>query len=334
MKNALFALFVWSTVVKKNQDLNELERDILLEQRISHLYLSNTKAHIEKLCKDHGISVKSQSKHELVKLLAEKKKETMPDVPILYTGDIASIPETLPAINKLTVRKLRAILHHHGILTCGAKEQLAIRVYLLKHDKHNGLFYKERKLLHDHINIAEELIFQELQLNIRSSLRSRTYGPLSKTTRNLRGEVHYERGKTPIPPPPGIDSLQELTNLFQPLKRYINIVHSAQEEKRHASSTCKTITSSVDQSPAETLHDQVIQIGAIVKIQWKKDDVRDSGWKPGWYKAQVQSFNLDTDEIDVSYVQEPNCVYTHEVGPMITTGAIKLIKSVYPYLDY
>ena len=54
-----------------------------------------------------------------------------------YNGDMKTIPTTLPRINKLSVQKLRAIAHQHGVLTCGTKEELSVRVYLLKHGEIN-----------------------------------------------------------------------------------------------------------------------------------------------------------------------------------------------------
>lgn len=70
------------------------------------------------------------------------------------------------------------------------------------------------------------------------------------------------------------------------------------------------------------------QIGSIVKIKWKQEEVSGTGWKAGWYNAQVQSYNPDTDEIDVVYNQEPDCVYTHDFSTMLNSSTIKLTKSV------
>ena len=135
----LLSILAWVTldeaneyIRKKDEDLlAELERDTVLEQWISHpLYQSNTKIQLEKMCRDLKIPVKQHSKHELVRLIVEKRKEPIPDVPILYNGDMKTIPTTLPHINKLSVRKLRAIAHQHGVLTCGTKEELSVRVYL------------------------------------------------------------------------------------------------------------------------------------------------------------------------------------------------------------
>ena len=89
----LLSILAWVTldeaneyIRKKDEDLlAELERDTVLEQWISHpLYQSNTKIQLEKMCRDLKIPVKQHSKHELVRLIVEKRKEPSPDVPILY----------------------------------------------------------------------------------------------------------------------------------------------------------------------------------------------------------------------------------------------------------
>ena len=92
-----------------------------------------TKAELERMCCDLKISVASNtSKHELVKCISERNNETPPELPILYNGSLQSVPSTIPLISKLSVRVLRAVLHTHGLLSCGNKDEIAIRVYLLK----------------------------------------------------------------------------------------------------------------------------------------------------------------------------------------------------------
>ena len=51
-------------------------------------------------------------------------------------------------------------------------------------------------------------------------------------------------------------------------------------------------------------------------------ELEDSGWKPGWYKAQFQSYNPLTDEIDIVYEAEKDCVYTEELTPLISNAKI------------
>ena len=90
-----------------------------------------TKAELERMCCDLKIYVASNtSKHEFVKCFSERNNETPPELPILYNGSLQSVPSTIPLISKLSVRVFRAVLHTHGLLSCG--NELAIKVYLLK----------------------------------------------------------------------------------------------------------------------------------------------------------------------------------------------------------
>ena len=45
------------------------------------------------------------------------------------------------------------------------------------------------------------------------------------------------------------------------------------------------------------LYDQVIEIGTSILIKWMKEEVKGSGLKVGWYKAEVQAFEPNIDEI-------------------------------------
>ena len=72
------------------------------------------------------------------------------------------------------------------------------------------------------------------------------------------------------------------------------------------------------------------EVGAMLKIQWMKEDIGETGWRPGWYTAIVQSYQQDDDTIEVTYSSEPGCVrvYTVELTNMIAEGKIKLQQAV------
>ena len=81
-------------------------------------------------------------------------------------------------------------------------------------------------------------------------------------------------------------------------------------------------------SPCTDVHDAISQPGAKVQVKWIGCELEDSGWKPGWYKAQIQSYNPQTDEIDIVYEAEKDCVCTEELTPLISNAKIKLLFSV------
>lgn len=74
------------------------------------------------------------------------------------------------------------------------------------------------------------------------------------------------------------------------------------------------------------LYDQVTEIGASLSIKWNKEEVKESGWKAGWYSAEVQAFDPDTDEITIIYRKEPTVIYTECVTQLIAVGKVKRAK--------
>ena len=81
-------------------------------------------------------------------------------------------------------------------------------------------------------------------------------------------------------------------------------------------------------SNEEQIREQIIQVGSKVKIKWSKDEIGDSGWKPSWYTAEVQGYDVDMDVLPVIYPSEPSCTYTVELTPLISQKSIKLVQAV------
>ena len=50
----------------------------------------------------------------------------------------------------------------------------------------------------------------------------------------------------------------------------------------------------------------------------------DSGWRAGWYCAQVQEPEIEEDNICTVYFTEPNCVYSVYVSEYLANGKLKL----------
>lgn len=76
----------------------------------------------------------------------------------------------------------------------------------------------------------------------------------------------------------------------------------------------------LDNNSASLVHKQV----------WsgQSEELGDSGWKPGWYKAVVQAYDTEEDTITVVYPSEPGCMYTMGLSSMITSKKIKSIHTV------
>ena len=109
------------------------------------------------LCKKLKIPVTNAlAKHQLAHLILEKQGELLPAPPIsLYSGDLTTVPTTSTAINRLTIAKLRLILRHHNLPIVGSKEQLVMRVFLLKHNRTSAV--SARGQIKDLIKLVYEI---------------------------------------------------------------------------------------------------------------------------------------------------------------------------------
>ena len=100
------------------------------------LYQSNKKPQLEVIC--WQLKIQTLPKFQLLKLIIAKKKEQTPPEPklIKYNGNLSTIPVSMAAIAYLTLfQKLTSILKYHHISQFGMKDQLVIRVHLLRHDR-------------------------------------------------------------------------------------------------------------------------------------------------------------------------------------------------------
>ena len=155
---------------KKESDMMRcLDNDVQRDTWKSHpLYSSNTKSKLEEMCKVQHIPIPSgySTKHNLVKLLAEKMKDPTSKTSILYSGNLAKVPSTTTGLGKLTVGQLRAILHFHGFPFTGIKEELILLVYLLKTKQTSAMFAREARQLKDLIKLFMILYIVSVHLTL------------------------------------------------------------------------------------------------------------------------------------------------------------------------
>ena len=74
----------------------------------------------------------------------------------------------------------------------------------------------------------------------------------------------------------------------------------------------------------DSVYNAYFEVGTRVRVRWTKDEIEDSGWRPGWYVAEVQGGNLLEDTIDVVYVSKPESIYTMEVMEFLGEGKLQL----------
>ena len=70
------------------------------------------------------------------------------------------------------------------------------------------------------------------------------------------------------------------------------------------------------------------EVGAKVKVKWTVDEIGDSGWRPGWYVATIQSYSDETDRATLVYSSEPGCTYEIDLSTYINQKKIQLVRAV------
>ena len=117
--------------------------------------------------------------------------------------------------------------------------------------------------------------------------------------------------------------MDNLHSLFQPLILLLQEQRKQREEKDSNS----TVALSQPQHHT-SLKEKMSQIGARVKIKWTANEIGDSGWRPGWYVADVHAYDAENDLLTVEYPSEPNCTYTIDLTSLFHNSKIQLIKAV------
>ena len=150
---------------QKNQVSSMLEADRQHAKWKQHPLYSKKKQNkeqLEKICRVLKIPVTSSvTKHQLVSLITNKRGEEPAECSHLYTGKLTDIPKAVTAINHLPVAELRRILHYHGFPIIGTKDQLALRVYLLRQAQTAAITGREEEQIKDLICVFKLLIIYQ-----------------------------------------------------------------------------------------------------------------------------------------------------------------------------
>ena len=303
----------------KDRYEQQLKCEIEKERWKSHsLYRNKTKTELERMCRKLRIPVTSALlKHQLVSLIALKNGEQLPDDNYAsYSGKLDEIPTSTSKIsNSLTLPFLRSILKFHNLPVSGTKDQLVMRVYLLRHNKTAAVTTREEKQVLDLISLIYKAILEQRRLNVTAHIyRQRKY-TLQKTN------PHFVRK------PPHVDKEEDLTNLFDPLVSFIGGERKKREQHDTISVYRPHVSSVVVTPHDDELKNRITQTGAKIKVQWTRDETESTGWKAGWYMATVHSYCMDTDILTLTYQSEPNHPYDEELTPLVAQEKIKLIWS-------
>ena len=193
-----------------------------------------------------------------------------------------------------------------------------MKVFLLRTNQTSAITAREEMQLKDLIQLSYEVIFKQRQLNISSHVYRKRLFSLQTNA------PHF------IKPPPHVHSEKDLQHLFDPLLKAIEDVHEKRAMNDEYALTPR-VTATSAATPALNDEDEfrakIMQVGSRIKVQWNADEVKDSGWKPGWYMATVQQYNTEQDSIVIVYTSEPDNVYEEDLTPLISAGRIRHVWS-------
>lgn len=158
----------------KDRYEQQLKCEMEKERWKSHsLYRNKTKTELERMCRKLRIPVTSALlKHQLVSLIALKNGEQLPDDSYAsYSGKLDEIPTSTSKIsNSLTLPFLRSILKFHNLPVSGTKDQLVMRMYLLRHNKTAAVTTREEKQMLDLISLIYKAILEQRRLNVTAHI--------------------------------------------------------------------------------------------------------------------------------------------------------------------
>ena len=173
------------------------------------LYSKHTKEELEKICREMKLPVTpSLTKHQLVNLISKERGEEQPaECSHVYAGKLRDIPTTIAGINRLSVAELREILHFHGYPVLGTKDQLALRVYLMRHAQTAAITGREEEQIKDFINSFKLLILAQKKLQ----LSCHTYQKRTYSTKDYLQHVS----------PPSSITVSNVQKLFDPIIKHL-----------------------------------------------------------------------------------------------------------------
>ena len=321
------ALLSWITPLEVKQYKAKINTQIETQMKMDRekdrwklhpLYKQNSKDQLEAMCKKAQVPVTAAlAKHQLVEIIVEKTGVEPPEIntSLQYNGNLSSLPTSTSGLNRLTIPKLRCILQHHGYTPIGTKDQLVLRVYLLRHRQTAAIVARERCQMKNFINLCRKIILSQRSLHVKHHVyRKRKYTLQKKNP-------HF------VPTPPHVRSEGDLLKLFDPLITYIDKEQHQDQVTARAVSVTNPVCGGSDYTSTsidDSVTAQITQIGSVVKVKWTSDEVGDSGWAPGWYKATVQKYDEHLDTITLKYEREP-VPYEEELTPLISQGKITLL---------
>ena len=319
------------TDIRKKWD-KEYEDDLKRDQWRNNPLYAQTKASLSKLCAQNKLSIDGP-KHDLVERLAMFNNDDIP-AQDLFRGNLEDIPLTMGELNKLSIGYLRQILRSQGLLFCGTKEELVLRVFLLRNGRQYLILSTEQKALMEMIHLAEDVIQVQLQMRIEQSpifIRERknasgAHPVLTSADARKAASAIHTNSTTKVDVPSGVN-METLHELFKPIQKAINEDQTASHETKLEQAELHRYPKRFKPDEEDSFTPDVFtRPGSKIQVKWTSLEVEKSKSKakrPGWYTAEIQSYNKNEDTADVVYLVDPNSVYTIQVTELLAEGYLQ-----------
>ncbi|KAL9977246.1 hypothetical protein ACROYT_G014628 [Oculina patagonica] len=127
------------------------------------MYKCNNKEQLEELCRKERIPTEGK-KHYCVQRLVEKMGDARPPLLKDYKGSLRCIPASITDIAKLSIYKLKEILRFHNVLDCATKDELVVRVGMVRAGRGYLAFHRETEAIRNLIIATRNIIIAEKEL--------------------------------------------------------------------------------------------------------------------------------------------------------------------------
>lgn len=111
--------------------------------------------------------------------------------------------------------------------------------------------------------------------------------------RRVRAHCTQLKEKSKITVPSCIAQVTDLHDLFEALHDYIKWNWTTTDG---TGKDTKALRSGVNWSHDEE-YEHFFEVGSQIKVRWSKEEMGETGWKPGCYRAEVQEADIRSDEI-------------------------------------
>lgn len=192
------AFLAWVSIEEASEFYENARKQLRLQKeedlkrelwKLHPLYKENRETLIRKL--NEANLIQTGKKYELVQRIVKSRDEgdefgNKLSETDLYDGNTSSIPKSTAGLMKLSVAHLRAILRAHNVLEIGSKEELIVRVGLLKAGHLESAFSRERLCILQCIMVAKEISRIQGD-NFSNTIRTRKFAhgkTETMTTRN------------------------------------------------------------------------------------------------------------------------------------------------------